>query len=1001
LLFRKNIFYILFFVILFASKLDAQTFNFSEISVEKGLSQSQVNCIFEDSRGFLWLGTAGGGLNQYDGNQFKVFEEKDGLAGNIVTSIAEDQSGNIWTGSTWGGVSIFDGKKFRILTKDDGLIENIPISICRGKNNQMFVAFKKGISIVEGKIISDFHTDVFANVTVKKMFRDNSGNVWILTDKKIYIYNGYSLVDLSQAFKIDFEITSIAQDKTGNIWLGTKAKGLFILSKQKGDDYILFPYEKNDQVSQLEIQNLLFDKNNNLWIGTFEFGVVKYDYKSLTYINKSNGFPSNSIISMCEDHTGNIWFGSNGNGLVKYFPCPFAYFDNIEGFQESNVFSILCSKSGAVWCATNGNGVYKLQNSLLKKYGEGQGLLSTNIRALAEDAKGRIWVGSKAGLNYIENDKMFSFDLPTTTKYIRTILFDSKGNMWLSVYGEGLLKYDGKNFKLYSEKDGLNMNYIHSLLEDKSGNIWIGTGNGINKLNNDKIINFELGGKLCNKYIGSITEDIYGNIWFGTDRCLIRFNGEEFNSFNVNNDLTSNTIYLLIADKKGRIYVGTNKGIDKITLNKSGDIQNIKNYGISEGFKGLECNSRSVSLDSSGNIFFGTIKGVIKYLPENDKDEEHRTALHITDVKLFPEENTDWSEYSDNLTSWFNLPKDLFLSHDKNNISFVFTGINLFHPEKVKYKTMLEGFDEDWMNNTTKTVTRTNLPPGNYTFIVKAYTDNESKASFAYFTFTIKSAFWKTWWFSILVLLVCGIGLYFIMKFRTHRIQILNQKLESLVELRTKEISKQKFEIETLYREVHHRVKNNLQVINSIINLQSSYITDEETLAVFKECQNRVYTMAILHEKLYSTNDLTANSIEPYVQKIVEYLAYMYKTDLDIDIDLKVEVNTIGLDTTIPIGLLINEIVSNSFKYAFDSRIKDRVITIHLKQVDAKNYTMIIGDNGKGFQKKDNGENISFGLELINILVEQLNGTIKMKVGQGAMYEINFQNIDKDLHKAP
>ncbi len=415
----------------------------------------------------------------------------------------------------------------------------------------------------------------------------------------------------------------------------------------------------------------------------------------------------------------------------------------------------------------------------------------------------------------------------------------------------------------------------------------------------------------------------------------------------------------------------------------------------------MECNSRSGALDSVGNIFFGTIKGVVKYLPQNDKDEEHRTALHITDVKLFPEENTDWSKYSDKLSTWFNLPKDLVLSYDENNLSFVFTGINLFHPEKVKYKVMLEGFDEDWINNSTKIITRTNLPPGDYRFAVKAYTDSESKASFSYFKFTIKPAFWKTWWFSILVLVVCGVGLYFFMKFRTHRIQILNQKLESLVELRTKEISKQKFEIETLYKEVHHRVKNNLQVINSIINLQSSYITDEETLAVFKECQNRVYTMAILHEKLYSTNDLTANSIEPYIGKIVEYLAYMYKSDLDIDIDLKVEVNTIGLDTTIPIGLLINEIVSNSFKYAFDSRIKDRVITINLKQVDAKNYTMIIGDNGKGFQRKDNGENVSFGLELINILVEQLNGTIKMKAGQGAMYEINFQNIDKDLHKAP
>jgi two-component sensor histidine kinase len=282
-----------------------------------------------------------------------------------------------------------------------------------------------------------------------------------------------------------------------------------------------------------------------------------------------------------------------------------------------------------------------------------------------------------------------------------------------------------------------------------------------------------------------------------------------------------------------------------------------------------------------------------------------------------------------------------------------------------------------------------------------AYTDDINKASYADFNFDIKQAFWKTWWFILLVLILLATSGYVFMKFRTRRIQLSNDKLESLIELRTREITKQKQEIETLYKEVHHRVKNNLQVINSIINLQSSYINDPGTLAVFRECQNRVYTMAVLHEKLYSAKDLTNNKLGPYVERIVEYLAYVYKNDFDIKTEIDISVNQIGLDTTIPIGLLINEIVSNSFKYAFDESIPDKTIFIIIEQLEPKKYRMVAGDNGKGFEEKTDDGTVSFGLELINILVDQLNGTIRKLPQKGTLYEIIFYNIDKDITKAP
>ncbi|MFL5754486.1 MAG: histidine kinase dimerization/phosphoacceptor domain -containing protein, partial [Bacteroidia bacterium] len=382
-----------------------------------------------------------------------------------------------------------------------------------------------------------------------------------------------------------------------------------------------------------------------------------------------------------------------------------------------------------------------------------------------------------------------------------------------------------------------------------------------------------------------------------------------------------------------------------------------------------------------------------------DKEIIVKPALHITDIKLFSEE-TNWSEYTDKLSPWFGLPGELKLPYDKNNISFDFVAINLYSPEKIRYQYKLLGFDNEWISSTTHNATYTNLSPGNYIFQVKAYSDNKENAELVEYKFTINKPFWRSWWFILFGMIGITAVSYLFLKIRTQRIQLANQRLENQVELRTREIIKQKQEIETLFKEIHHRVKNNLQVINSLINLQSSFISDEKTLAIFRECQNRIYTMAVLHEKLYSTHDLTKLELQPYVTKLTGYLNEVYMLNKPVSFDIRINVANIGIDTIIPIGLLINEIVSNSLKYAFAEQ-GDHIIIIHIDSIGDKKHKMIIGDNGIGHPVDINAEQHTFGLELIKILVEQLNGRIIKLPQKGTVYEITFESIDKSINKAP
>jgi two-component sensor histidine kinase/Tfp pilus assembly protein PilF len=201
---------------------------------------------------------------------------------------------------------------------------------------------------------------------------------------------------------------------------------------------------------------------------------------------------------------------------------------------------------------------------------------------------------------------------------------------------------------------------------------------------------------------------------------------------------------------------------------------------------------------------------------------------------------------------------------------------------------------------------------------------------------------------------------------------------------------KQKQTIELLFKEVHHRVKNNMQVITSLLNLQKSYIDEQRILDIFQDCQNRIYAMAAIHEKLYERDALNSINIQDYIQNLITQLMDTYQLAFEVDCDLLVETETLEVDTLITLGLITNEIISNACKYAFPVTGKQPVITFRLSKPTQTSFLLIIGDNGVGSKVELNQEHTSFGMELIKILVSQLRGTIQRIPQTGTMYEITF-----------
>jgi len=227
----------------------------------------------------------------------------------------------------------------------------------------------------------------------------------------------------------------------------------------------------------------------------------------------------------------------------------------------------------------------------------------------------------------------------------------------------------------------------------------------------------------------------------------------------------------------------------------------------------------------------------------------------------------------------------------------------------------------------------------------------------------------------------------------TEQLKRYQLNLEKLVSRKTKQLEDSNRDLilknrekEILLKEIHHRVKNNMQIIISLLNIQANSTTSEHEMAVFNECKDRIRSMAMIHERLYLENDISKITLEEYVYELVKELSTSYSTNHKVKFDLAIEPLQISIDTAIPLGLILNELITNALKHAF--KTKDGVLTIKSNCSD-KTMKLKISDSGIGFDFK-NYKGPTFGLELIDILVSQINGTLEYSNNNGSVYTISF-----------
>jgi ligand-binding sensor domain-containing protein/serine phosphatase RsbU (regulator of sigma subunit) len=808
----------IFLCVVSLSVLKAQDYNFKHYGQKQGLANANIKCIFQDSYGFLWFATQGGGISKFDGKTFTNYDKQDGLVGNDVICITEDEQHSIWIG-TVDGVSKYDRKKFINYTVDNGLKENKVFHIFCDGSKIWISTFGGGIAILENEKFSYLTTsEGLSSDKVFSVFKAKSGKYWIGTSKGgINLYNGKSFTvikeskNFSSASAFCFYETS-----DGKIWIGTPGKGIFYL-ENNAFHQIDIPLVNTDYISKI-----IEDKQHNVWCAT-EHGLVKL-YKDLTFkiFNIDNGLAGVDISSVICDYEGSIWVSCFGNGVYKLTNEALSVYTKQHGLNDNRVIAFCKKSEGFLFSTTSGLNVFN--NGIISPIELPKELRDEIITSLLLE-NNALYVGTLSkGLFILTESSKNKFSLLKTINKIdsvelKTIVTSIQKNeniIWVSLYGTGIIRIKNGEYSLYCKENNLlptnDVMCIYSILDD----LWIGTiGEGVLRLNTTTNIMTQFGKKegFTSTNVFSINELNKHIIVGSIDEGIFIYNKKKFNNINKKFGLLSNSINTIQKAKDNSLWIGTDLGINKITLKNDFSLLEIKAYTDEDGLKSSAI-EQNASIEQDGYLYFGTGSGLVSYNAKEDIVSDVKPKVLISDLVL-KYSKIDLSKITFDSLSKLNLPINPVFNYKQNDITFKFKALST---QTTYYQFLLEGYDKDWsplqVNNEA---VFTNLSPGKYVFKLKAINKYNIESDVIEYNFEITPPFYMRWWFFVLSIVTIIASIFSFIKYRTQKLIKEKQVLETKVTERTSELKSANLNLNVAIEEIKDSINYAERIQSSIL----------------------------------------------------------------------------------------------------------------------------------------------------------------------------------------
>ncbi|MCQ2248078.1 MAG: hypothetical protein MJZ50_03620 [Treponema sp.] len=744
-------------------RFDGINFNIQNRNTDENLGFSSARVVFEDSRCNLWIGSNDEGIIKITRDGIEKFDSSNGLPNNSVRAIVEDKVGNIWVGTASGVVFI----------NQDGQI-----------------------SVPEG--LEKFDSE---HVLVISLYCDTAGRIWLATSNQggIYYYSErkfhrYTSLDYLNETIGSYTVSAIGQDDSGNLIFGISQNGVVII--RNGTEYNI-PALKD--IPPCLVNQIYLDRSSNLWFLT-DKGVYLLRNGKISKYTTSMGLTDNTINKILEDHEGNIWFATDHGGVEKL------------SLGKFNTF-----------------------------------ILNTGVNAICQDREENIWIGTDDGLLCYRNDEIIDTELTNLTKGIRIrhVGLANNGDLLVSCYSKlGQIRKTREGILNWTKKDGIIGDKVRVCTEDRDGNLWIGSTTGLARIAPDGTIsNFNSDQGLCNDYIMSLFVDSDNRLWVGTDGggidiivngkvtesyntksglcgnvvfkisqdengifwiCtgtgISRFDGKYFTNFNAKDGLGTDSIFQMLSDYTETIWITSNRGISSIQKSDfekyiTGEKKKLvpKFFTKNDGLKSGGVTSTSLSMrDSLGRLYFTLIDGFAVYDPMKASSNKILPNTHIESFLV----NGKNMGVHDN--------DRIILQPGVKKIDIAYTGLSFVSSELVRFRNMLEGFDHEFSDITAlRSVTYTNLKPGNYRFLVDSSNSDglwsETPVSIA---FKIKPYFYQVplFWIAVGFILI-GI-VFLIIRIRLAALKVKQLQLETMIQMKTVDLEIEKDNSDRLLKNI-------------------------------------------------------------------------------------------------------------------------------------------------------------------------------------------------------
>ncbi|HAW92277.1 TPA: GGDEF domain-containing protein, partial [Candidatus Azambacteria bacterium] len=760
------------------------------------------------------------GLDNYFSESWSTV---DGLPHNTVNAIAQTPDGYLWF-ATWEGVARFNGRRFDIFDRSaqTGLPDSGIRTLNVAANGDLLAAGARGgIARVSGHQWQSYPP---LGVLINKALVDSQQRLWLATE------GGGVVLQLPDGSRRQFTednglpanaAHSLFEDDLGQIWVGTMA-GLALI-----DNSLALSQPFKDQLS-LPVFAVAANSQQQLLIGT-ERGLYQLNEQQQLILLLADV----PVATLLPEASGELWIGTVDRGLIRLFHTKLEQLSIEQGLPNNRVLALFRDKERSLWVGTNG-GVFRLRDAPFTTYTNEHGLADNYVRTVLSDQADCVYVGSSRGLDQICNGTIRNIDLSSHAngQSVLSLALGQQQSLWIGTYTDGLLHYaNGEVVAHYRSEDGLAANEVRAILPRPDGSVLVGTSQGLTLIQQGKLTTPVAASSLPSPFImtlhqtgdgrvfigsgagvsiwhnnqirqldfsvldqaeyafGFMEDPEAGILWMTTDRGLVAFDltNEQLALVGRNHGMPFDKLFQLVIDKQQHFWISTNRGVLRLARQQALDVIyglrdqiNYELFGESDGMASAQANggsSPAASLHSDGSVWVATSVGASKVQPAR----LHSFSAVIPPVVL-EKLIVDGKQF---------LPEQTIqLAAGTSRIELEYAGLGFIMPQRIRYRTRLDGFEQDWAVRGNQTnVQYTNLAPGHYRFNVAASYPDGGWSPAATVSFSIAPYLWQRPLFQLLVLLVLIVLVSSTVRWRLGSLKRSELKLKLQVAEKTAELA--------------------------------------------------------------------------------------------------------------------------------------------------------------------------------------------------------------------